>query len=562
MPAFRSHTTETSDRPWDGPANKTRVRSGESRSYYAKIYAWYDPEGKEGVKSTYKFIHHEVGEDGTPGPANLTACSTGIGVLNGGRGGTTIPAADRKGVWSHLAKHLEDAGKEAPPLAEIEAEVEPPLWLRGLQETAWALLPAKLEEIITFVERRLSDDPLAPMSALPAGRRSAHDIRVLDGVAVIPVYGTLFKRANLLTDISGGTSVEMLSRQVQAAMDNPAVTAILLDIESPGGAVDGIKDLADRLYASRGSKPIMAFGNDLMASGAYWLASAADLVLATETALVGSIGVAMMHYDYSGRDAQQGVKRTAIYAGKYKRIASDEKPLSPEGAAYLQGLVDHLYGVFLEAVAKHRGVDPEEVHGRMADGRLFIGQQAFEAGLIDGLGNFDIALAKARELGRRKSMDLQTFMTDHPELYRQVRQTVTVAEAAAWDEAGAEALRLEGCRTERERVVEILSAPGPETVKHQAVAEGWDPKRTLLALLEAKEMARAQALTDLARSAPSPVGQVLIEEEVADLPLEKRAMQEWERKPEIRQEFGQFETYLAYCRATEAGRAKVLTKDK
>ncbi|MBW1992223.1 MAG: S49 family peptidase, partial [Deltaproteobacteria bacterium] len=344
MPAFRPHQTATSDGPWDGPANKVRVRSGEDRTYYGKIYAWYDPEGDEGVKETYKFIHHEVGEDGRPGPANLTACSTGIGVLNGGRGGTTIPAADRKGVWEHLAKHLKDAGKEAPPLKSEEKEQ--PLWLRSLQDTPWALLPAKLEEIQLFVERYLREDkPLAAALSERGRRREPEVYQVVDGVAVLQVYGMLGKRMNLLMDFSGGTSTEILAQQLRQALDDPKVGAVLLDIESPGGSVDGVKEVADLIYSSRQVKPIVAFANDLMASGAYWLGSAADRVVATETGFVGAIGVAMMHYDYSGRDAQQGVKRTAIYAGKYKRIASDEKPLSEEGAAYLQGLVDYLYGV-------------------------------------------------------------------------------------------------------------------------------------------------------------------------------------------------------------------------
>lgn len=116
MPAFKRHKTGTSDSAWDGPANKTRVKEGQSRAYYGKIFGWYDPDGDEGVKKTYKFIHHEVAGDGNPGAANLTACSTGIGVLNGGRGGTTIPEADRQGVYNHLAGHLRDADKEVPEL--------------------------------------------------------------------------------------------------------------------------------------------------------------------------------------------------------------------------------------------------------------------------------------------------------------------------------------------------------------------------------------------------------------------------------------------------------------
>jgi len=114
--AFPGHSTETSDADWDGPANAARVRSGESQSYYRRIYAWRDPEGEEGAKSSYRFIHHEVSAEGDPGAANIRACQTGIGVLNGARGGTTIPEEDHQGVYAHLARHLRDADVEPAPL--------------------------------------------------------------------------------------------------------------------------------------------------------------------------------------------------------------------------------------------------------------------------------------------------------------------------------------------------------------------------------------------------------------------------------------------------------------
>jgi hypothetical protein len=117
--AVPSHTTATSDAAWDGPANEGRVRSGENTAYYRKIYAWQDPDGDLTVKSSWRFIHHLVAGGGEPGAANVRGCQTGIGVLNGGRGGTTIPDADRQGVWNHLAKHLRDADLEPPELKSL-----------------------------------------------------------------------------------------------------------------------------------------------------------------------------------------------------------------------------------------------------------------------------------------------------------------------------------------------------------------------------------------------------------------------------------------------------------
>ncbi|HEX2053602.1 MAG TPA: hypothetical protein VHJ78_07765 [Actinomycetota bacterium] len=114
MPALRRHSTETSDKSWDGPKAETKL-GGDAKSL-RKAHAWVDPDGDPSTKVAYKFLHHEVDTDGRVGAANVKAASSGIGVLNGGRGGADIPKKDRKGVYDHLAKHLEDAGKEPPEL--------------------------------------------------------------------------------------------------------------------------------------------------------------------------------------------------------------------------------------------------------------------------------------------------------------------------------------------------------------------------------------------------------------------------------------------------------------
>lgn len=131
--AIGVHHTETSTGSWDGPANEARLDSPMPLSRARAAYAWYDSDRVESgqiVKDACRFIHHEVSADGSPGPANLTACSTGIGVLNGGRGGTTIPAADRQGVYNHLAAHLRDAGRTPPDLtaSALTASVSAENW--------------------------------------------------------------------------------------------------------------------------------------------------------------------------------------------------------------------------------------------------------------------------------------------------------------------------------------------------------------------------------------------------------------------------------------------------
>lgn len=113
------HQSATNDAPWSAATNRKRVRTDEAAGYYNRIYAWRDPEGDVGAKGTWKFIHHFMDEDGKSGAASTRACSNGIAVLNGARGGTTIPDADRKGVWDHIAGHLKDADLEPPELKQV-----------------------------------------------------------------------------------------------------------------------------------------------------------------------------------------------------------------------------------------------------------------------------------------------------------------------------------------------------------------------------------------------------------------------------------------------------------
>ena len=248
----------------------------------------------------------------------------------------------------------------------------------------------KLDVILAVLGPRvgLSDLAAAPGYTPPTRAMSGSP----PGVAVIPIHGTLVRRTVGLEAESGLTSYAGLAAQLDAAIGNPEVSAILLDIDSPGGESGGVFDLADRIHAASQIKPVWAVANDMAFSAAYALASAASRVFVSRTGGVGSIGVIAMHVDQSEKDAQDGVHYTAVFAGDRKNDLNPHEPISSEAHAFLKAEVNRIYGLFVETVARHRGIETSAV--RDTEAGLFFGQAAVAMGLADAVGTFDDALAQ------------------------------------------------------------------------------------------------------------------------------------------------------------------------
>ena len=251
----------------------------------------------------------------------------------------------------------------------------------------------KLDVILAVLGPRvgLADLAAAP-GYTPPQRDSSATSGSPPGVAVIPIHGTLVRRTVGLEAESGLTSYAGLAAQLDAAIGNPEVSAILLDIDSPGGESGGVFDLADRIRAASQIKPVWAVANDMAFSAAYALASAASRVFVSRTGGVGSIGVIAMHVDQSEKDAQDGVHYTAVFAGDRKNDLNPHEPISNEAHAFLKAEVNRIYGLFVETVARHRGIESSAV--RDTEAGLFFGQAAVAMGLADAVGTFDDALAQ------------------------------------------------------------------------------------------------------------------------------------------------------------------------
>ena len=246
---------------------------------------------------------------------------------------------------------------------------------------------AKLDTILGVLMPRLKGETI-PFGAKPA----PCDYEITkDGIAIIPVYGTLVRRTVGLEAQSGLTSYASIDDDVTAALNDKAVKAILLDIDSPGGEAGGVFDLADKIFASRKVKPIWAVANEDAFSAAYAIAAAAEKIYLPRTGGVGSIGVIAMHLDQSQAEADAGLSYTAIYAGDHKNDLSPHEPLSDPARAQLQAEVDRVYGLFTSTVASMRGLTVEAV--KATEAGLYFGDQSVEAGLADKRGTFDDALS-------------------------------------------------------------------------------------------------------------------------------------------------------------------------
>jgi signal peptide peptidase SppA len=265
--------------------------------------------------------------------------------------------------------------------------------VQAVQALPWAILPEKLAVIQQILVIRTSgyrptaEEIKAELEAARNGERQA--ISGGTAIAIIPIVGTLIPRGNMLMEASGAVSVQRLTAAFRAALADPEVGSIILDVDSPGGQVGGIEELAAEIYQARGQKPITAVANTLAASAAYWLASAASELVVTPSGEVGSIGVFAIHEDYSAALDRVGVKVSLISAGKYKTEGNPFEPLGEEAQAAVQGTVNDYYDMFIRAVARGRGVSQADVIAGFGEGRVVMAEQAVRLGMADRVATID-----------------------------------------------------------------------------------------------------------------------------------------------------------------------------
>jgi ClpP class serine protease len=273
----------------------------------------------------------------------------------------------------------------------------------------WAITEDWLRTIASIATRE-NDSIEAVEARLGRKMDNTRNVTKRDGVAIIPVSGPIFPKANLFTEVSGATSIEVLARDFTTALEDASVKSIILDIDSPGGAVSGIHEFAQMVYEARGRKPIVSYVGNMAASAAYWIASATDEIVLDETASLGSIGVVAMVPDPAKRKSAD----LEIVSSKSPKKRIDVG--TEAGRAVIQSEVDALADIFISRVARNRAIEEDDVLG--VEGGMVMGSAAIAAGLGDRLGSMEKLIAEL-------NAPQHSFITSQP---RRAAQENTMSE--------------------------------------------------------------------------------------------------------------------------------------
>ncbi|MGF6726718.1 signal peptide peptidase SppA [Paraburkholderia sp. GAS41] len=255
----------------------------------------------------------------------------------------------------------------------------------------WAIFPPRLRGLPELAHQMEFDG--TAYSQIPRhtadAQLSRRDMTRNGAIAVLSFCGIVMQRAGAYDAVFGVLGLQQFVRAFHAALVDDSVGGILIDIDSPGGSVNGVAEFADQVYQARRCKPILAIANSLAASAAYWIGSAASQFYITPSGEVGSIGVQCIHEDCSKALDKAGVRTTLISAGRYKTEQSASAPLGNAAKMHIQSRVDAHHRAFTRDVAKHRGVDISCVLHGMGQGRLLDAERAQGENMVDGVATFD-----------------------------------------------------------------------------------------------------------------------------------------------------------------------------
>ncbi len=469
----------------------------------------------------------------------------------------------------------------------------------------WAVKEDILKVISEIMERHIRGEKLSTediLAKIGTDKKEAADYEIKGGVAYIPIYGVISKRSKMVRNISQplGTSVQEIQGDLKSALKDDTVEKIVLDIDSPGGSVDGIAELSDMIFNARTQKPIIAYANGMMCSAAYWLGSSAEKIYASKSAAVGSIGVYSVIEDWTVANHNAGIKTEVIRSGKHKAAGHPDKPFTQEDRDLIQEEVNTYYDLFVDAIKRNRAM-ADEAAEKVATGKVFIGQKALDVGLVDAIEDFDTlsdslgtgsSISQSTDHGesglnidevskdinsntnkreeeemKLSEITLDQLQAENPSLIASIKDSALKEGKEIGLKEGKEIGAKEGkdgaiaaATAERARVTSILK-------EAKAFEKMEDLARECIEKGDTVEVAlgkfKDQRIKDLEGAAPGSAGPGTEETIEADktLSVKEKAEKEWAKDAKLRDEFkDNKEAYIAFKENEAKGRVKILKK--
>lgn len=344
--------------------------------------------------------------------------------------------------------------------------------LSAILQTNW-LMNADQLQILTDIATRKNDDVIQ-MIRKEQGEtiRSSHTMEIRGDIAIIPILGPIFPKANIMTELCDATSLETTSINFNKALSSNEVKMIVFEISSPGGSSSGVNEFAEMIYQARGQKPIISYVSDSGSSAAYWIASAADRIVLDETAMVGSVGVVTQISKNTDDDSYQFVSSNA--PNKRPDYESDK------GKESVQTLIDDLESVFIDKVARNMGTDRAYVLKNFGLGGMKIGQKAIDAGMAHELGSMESVITGMTGDLTKNGGCISTSTNDKIKTEAEMtvkKEDIDQKYISLNFPQIAEAFQVEGAKKERARIEDIdkLHVTGAESLIADAKANGTRP---------------------------------------------------------------------------------------
>lgn len=376
---------------------------------------------------------------------------------------------------------------------------EHPRIMEAICAEPWAITESALRQIAAIAQG--SSDMHAVALKRAERLQNSERAGVRDGIAVIDVTGPVFRYANLFTEMSGATALGVLARDLQAAVDDPSVRAILLNMDTPGGQAAGIAEFSAAVRSANDRKPVWAYVGDMAASAGYWMATGASRIVSSRTGSVGSVGALLTV------DIRKDENRVEIVSSQSPSKRADVT--TDAGRAQVQQWVDALAGVFIADVAKHRGTTEAAVLETYGQGGMVFAPDALKVGMVDAIGTFESTLAEMSRItsGARRSPRSSTMSTGNggsePVMYTQDQLAAAVSTARTEEQNKVQGAVV----AERNRIksLQALSRPGFEKTVAEGIDQGHEPGAVALAIMtEAAD--RGITLDAIRKESPSAGG--------------------------------------------------------